>query len=84
LARHGFEAVHWSTMGAAVRRPENRGSLTPQMHVAFVRPKRALSLPSLNALPVSDAVSTSFASTASASVRFFRITAFIYVNAHSH
>jgi hypothetical protein len=64
--------------------PVGRESLTPQMHVAIVRQNRALSLPSPNAPLVSDAVSTSFASTASASVRFFRITAFIYVNAHSH
>jgi hypothetical protein len=64
--------------------PVGRESLTPQMHVAIVRQNRALSLPSPNAPLVSDAVSTSFASTASASVRFFRITAFIYMNAHSH
>ena len=34
--------------------PENRGSLTPPMHVTFVRQNRALSLRSSSAPPVSD------------------------------
>ena len=38
--------------------PENRGSLAPQMHVAFVRQNRALCLQSLSAPPVSSSVYT--------------------------
>jgi len=61
-----------------------RGSLTPHMHVTIIRRDGAMPVIQPNAAPVSSGVLTSFALTARASVRFFRESAFIWVNAHFH
>jgi hypothetical protein len=44
------------------------GSLTPQMHITVVRQDRTLSLPSSSVPPASEAVFTSYASIACASI----------------
>ena len=58
-------------------RPARSGSLTPHVHVTIVRRDNTMPVTPLNAPPGSSAVLSSFASPASASVRFFRKTAFI-------
>ena len=65
-------------------RPARRGSLTPDVHVTFIRRDSAMPVTPSNAPPAPSAVSSSFALIASAAVRFFRKTAFIQVNAHLH
>jgi hypothetical protein len=62
----------------------NWGSLTPHMHVTIIRRDGAMPVIPPNAAPVSSGVLTSFGLTARASVRFFRESAFIWVNAHFH
>ena len=58
-------------------RAARRGSLTPQMRLNVVRQNHALSVASSSAPPLSDTVFKSVASIESASVRFFRKTAFL-------